>query len=70
MRPMPDTEEGSEKAFPESLTPALSQREREKKEADSFETGLRTHLPPEPLARLKRACIGIAGAGGLGSNVA
>jgi sulfur carrier protein ThiS adenylyltransferase len=88
MRPMADTEKGSEKAFPESLPPGERGKNasgndaftpRGKKEAaasgenpetGAFETVLRTHLPPEPLARLKKARIGIAGAGGLGSNVA
>ncbi len=36
----------------------------------SLREGLARHLPPESLARLALARIGIAGAGGLGSNVA
>jgi sulfur carrier protein ThiS adenylyltransferase len=35
-----------------------------------FEQGLRRHLPPEQLARLAAARVGLAGAGGLGSNCA
>jgi len=36
----------------------------------ALEQGLRRHLPPEQLARLAAARVGLAGAGGLGSNCA
>ena len=37
---------------------------------DALREGLRRHFTPEQLARLGRARVGIAGAGGLGSNAA
>ncbi|MDR2696344.1 MAG: sulfur carrier protein ThiS adenylyltransferase ThiF [Deltaproteobacteria bacterium] len=36
----------------------------------ALEQGLRRHLPPERLAKLAAARVGLAGAGGLGSNCA